>query len=251
MKYELMKLENISLIYHTKINENLAIKDVSFKIYENEFLSLVGPSGCGKSTILSIISGLTKPSKGKIHSNIAKNSIGYMLQKDCLFGWRTIEQNVLLGLEINEKLNNKTKKNTLNILNKYGLGSFLHQYPSQLSGGMRQKAALARTLACNPELLLLDEPFSALDYQTRIIISGEIREIILKEKKTAILVTHDIYEAISLSDRILIFSGCPGEIKEELKLCFEDKHVSVLKRRENPNFNKYFEIIWNKISNKR
>ncbi|MDR1240336.1 MAG: ABC transporter ATP-binding protein [Oscillospiraceae bacterium] len=251
MKRYIAELKNLSLRYHTKSGETLAVDDISFKIYENEFLSLIGPSGCGKSTVLSLISGIIKPSDGEIYFNdkfsSEENLIGYMLQKDCLFEWRNIEQNVLLGLEINKKLNDKTRTNALNLLEKYGLGSFLNHYPSQLSGGMRQKAALVRTLAFGPKLLLLDEPFSALDYQTRTIISNEIKKIIEKENKTAVLVTHDISEAISLSDRILIFSSRPGKIEKELKINFGEKKYSALEKRKNSKFNKYFEIVWDKM----
>jgi NitT/TauT family transport system ATP-binding protein len=225
-------------------SEILAVDSVSFMVYKNEFLSISGPSGCGKSTVLSLIAGLTAPSGGRIYT---KAKIGYMLQKDCLFEWRTIKQNVLIGLEINGNLNSQTREFALNLLHKYGLGDFLDYHPSRLSGGMRQKTALVRTLAINPELLLLDEPFSALDYQTRIIISEEIKEIIKRENKTAVLVTHDISEAISLSDRVLVFSNRPARVKKDLKIEFEESSIS--EKRKNSKFNDYFEIIWNEIRN--
>jgi NitT/TauT family transport system ATP-binding protein len=243
MQKKILEFKNIYLKYHNSQAEILAVDNISFSLYENEFLSIVGPSGCGKSTVLSLISGLLKPSSGKIYKKI---KTGYMLQKDCLLEWRTVLQNVLLGLEIHGDLNNKNKNFAINLLEKYGLGEFLNYYPSQISGGMRQKAALVRTLAINPELLLLDEPFSALDFQTRTLLSEEILKIINLENKTAILVTHDISEAISLSDRILVFSKRPAKINKNLKINF--KNLTFAEKRKDPKFNYYFEIIWNEIS---
>lgn len=248
----ILKLSDICMRYHTPRGETIAIKDLNFDVYSKEFLTILGPSGCGKSTVLSLISGLISPSHGKIEENIGEKceiqKIGYMLQKDYLLGWRTIEQNVLLGLEIRKKLNNETKEYAIKLLKKYGLGGFLKHYPHQLSGGMRQKAALIRTLAVKPQILLLDEPFSALDYQTRINLSEEVLQIIKGESKTAILVTHDISEAISLSDRIIIFSKRPSRVKKTIILDFNNKNLSLEEKRKNKKFNDYFDIIWGELS---
>ncbi|WP_051531342.1 ABC transporter ATP-binding protein [Clostridiisalibacter paucivorans] len=203
MNYKkIVEINNLSVIYHTLKGETKAIDNISLDIHHGEIVVLVGPSGCGKSTLLSAIAGLLTPSNGKVllngkQTNGINKNIGYMFQKDYLFEWRTILENTLIGLEIQKKLNDKSKAFVEKLLNTYGLGDFKYYYPHQLSGGMRQRVSLIRTLATNPELLLLDEPFSALDYQTRLAISDEIGSILKKEKKTAIMVTHDIAEAIS------------------------------------------------------
>lgn len=200
-----LKVENLSLKYHTINGETEAIRNLNLEVQDGEFISIVGPSGCGKSTLLSIIAGLLKPSGGRIILDGAEidhpcggkcNRIGYMLQRDHLFEWRTIFKNLTLGLEIQGKLNKKSIENIDSMLKKYGLESFKNYYPQQLSGGMRQRVALIRTLAVNPDILLLDEPFSAVDYQTRIAVSDEIYKIIKEEKKTTIMVTHDIADGI-------------------------------------------------------
>lgn len=191
----LLEIKNLKKTYHTEKEEILALDDISFVLKKGEFIAIVGPSGCGKSTILSILCGLEKKSDGII--KISKNEkIGYMLQQDSLFEWRNILDNCLLGLEITKQLNEKNIKNVKRLLNIYGLKDFIYSNPSSLSGGMRQRVALIRTLATNPSLLLLDEPFSALDYQNRLKISDDIYNIIKKENKSTILVTHDIAEAI-------------------------------------------------------
>ena len=195
MKNILLKIKNLKKNYHTPKEEIEAIEDFSFDLYENEFVAIVGPSGCGKSTILSILSGIENMSSGDI-KNLNNSSIGYMLQSDNLFEWRTILENCLLGLEINGKLNEENKKYVLSLLETYGLKDFINSYPSNLSGGMRQRVSLIRTLATRPDILLMDEPFSALDYQTRLAVSDDVFNIIKKEKKSVIMVTHDIAEAI-------------------------------------------------------
>ncbi|MDD3571277.1 MAG: ABC transporter ATP-binding protein, partial [Lachnospiraceae bacterium] len=208
----IVELRNISLIYHSKSGETQAIKDLSLSIEQGEFVSIVGPSGCGKSTILSILAKLLTPTSGEVEiSEGAK--VGYMLQKDYLFEWRTIFSNACLGLEIEKNLTAENKSQVMDLLRKYGLGDFIYSKPSQLSGGMRQRAALIRTLALRPDILLLDEPFSALDYQTRLLVSDEISAIIRNEKKTAILVTHDISEAVATSDRVFVLSARPATLK--------------------------------------
>ena len=248
-----VELKNVTMNYHTLDGETQAIKNLSLDIRRGEFVSIVGPSGCGKSTLLSLISGLIKSSTGEILINnepvkgLASN-VGYMPQRDHLFEWLTILRNTTIGLEIQKKLNKDTMRNAERLLEEYGLGEFKHYYPNQLSGGMRQRAALIRTLAVNPEILLLDEPFSSLDYQTRLAISEEIWLIIKKEKKTAILVTHDIAEAVSMSDRIIVLTRRPGEVKSEhdiqLTTC-ENKTPIIC--REAPEFRIYFNKIWKEL----
>jgi NitT/TauT family transport system ATP-binding protein len=197
-----MDIQNVSKTYHTLDGETLAMSDLSLSVYEGEIVSIVGPSGCGKSTLLSLIAGLIKPSSGKILINgeeVKKydKKIGYMFQNDNLFEWRTILKNVLIGLEVQKNLTQKNISKVEALLTTYGLKDFKKHYPSQLSGGMRQRVALIRTLSTEPEILLLDEPFSALDYQTRLKVADEVGTILKRERKTADLVTHDIAEAIS------------------------------------------------------
>lgn len=248
---EILSLKNVSKRYHTPKGETLAVENMNLSVYSEEFLSIVGPSGCGKSTVLSIISGLLKPSSGEItlleKDKKRSDIVGYMLQSDYLFQWRTIEKNVMLGLEIKNALNEKSKKYALELLERYGLGKFKNSYPSQLSGGMRQKASLIRTLAVKPEILLLDEPFSALDYQTRLTLSHEVREIIKKERKTAVLVTHDISEAISLSDRIAILSKRPSRIKKIIELDKDFRNLPSSEKTRNKKFHEYFDVIWSEF----
>lgn len=251
----ILELQNICMKYHTLNEETLAIEDLSLNVHDKEFLTIVGPSGCGKSTVLSIISGLLPFSGGEVKfntQNTEKNAapVGYMLQRDYLFEWRTIKQNVILGLEIKKTLNDESRAYAVELLKKYGLGEFMDYYPNQLSGGMRQKAALIRTLAVKPKILLLDEPFSALDYQTRINISEEVRNIIISEKKTAILVSHDISEAVSLSDRVVVFSQRPCKVKKILKIDFGSNAFTVHEKHKHEKFNEYFDIIWGELSDK-
>lgn len=248
-KKVLLKLENVSLIYHTKNDEIQALKDVSFEVYEEEFVAIVGPSGCGKTTVLSLIAGLFKVSAGKIlldgkEINKTSEDVGYMLQRDHLFEWRSIWKNITLGLELQGKINNKSLvKKADSLMKRYGLASFRNKKPFQLSGGMRQRVALIRTLAVNPKLLLLDEPFSALDFQTRLGVCDSVSEIIKNEKKTAILVTHDIAEAISMADRIIIMTARPGTIKRIVSV--DLSHLGPpLKRRESEIAHNLFDEIW-------
>lgn len=254
IKEKILQIKNITMRYHTLKQETLAVQNMNLDIYDKEFLSIVGPSGCGKSTILSIISGLILPSLGEViisdkYKRANTTPIGYMLQSDYLFEWRNIEENVLLGLEIKKLLSEENRKYALNLLDKYGLGKFRKHLPSQLSGGMRQKVALIRTLAVKPQILLLDEPFSALDYQTRITLSEEVRNIIKTEKKTAILVTHDISEAVALSDRVAILSQRPSCIKKILEIDFKDKDLNTKEKRRHKKFDEYFDVIWSELNN--
>jgi NitT/TauT family transport system ATP-binding protein len=233
--------------------ETQVVKDLSFSVYNGEFLSIIGPSGCGKTTVLSLIAGLMEPSGGQI---LLKNEevkgyselVAYMLQRDHLFEWRTIEENIVLGLQVRKKCTRQTRQKAVELLKKYGLGDFSKYYPQQLSGGMRQKVALIRTLAVDPELLLLDEPFSSLDYQTRLALSDEISEIIRTENKTAVLVTHDIAEAISMSDRVLVLSARPTAVKTQLKIEFDDMSAPPIQKRKDEKFRGYFDFLWKELA---
>ena len=239
------------MMYHTRTKETLAAENMSFSIYEGEFVAVIGPSGCGKTTVLSLAAGLLSPSAGsvcvrgkKVHRGMP--CFGYMLQKDELFPWRTVEQNLFLPLEIKKINTPENRKRALSLAEKYGLGGFLKSMPDQLSGGMRQRAALIRTLAAQPEILLLDEPFSALDYQTRLNVCDDVYNIIRSEKKTAMLVTHDISEAISVADRILVLSARPAHVVAVHELNFGD--TVPLKRREMPEFSRWFETLWKELN---
>ena len=242
---DILKIENLKKIYHTKNEEIEAVRNFSLNIKEGEFIAIVGPSGCGKSTILSILCGLEEKSRGniKLRDDI---KLGYMLQQDSLFEWRNILSNCLLGLEINKTLNEDSKKNVIQLLNNYGLKDFIYSYPDNLSGGMRQRVALIRTLATNPTLLLLDEPFSALDYQSRLAISDDIYNILKKEKKTMIMVTHDIAEAISMCNKVIVLSNRPSVIKNIYNIELENKSTPINNRKDK-NFSYYYDAIWKDI----
>ena len=249
---KILELKNISKKYQSKKGEILAINNINMKVKEGEFVAIIGPSGCGKSTLLSIISGLEEKTTGEIYIGGEKiegisSKIGYMLQKDCLLEWRTIWSNVILGLELKGKINEENKKYVENLLKKYNLYDFKDKYPSELSGGMRQRAALIRTLAVRPKILLLDEAFSALDYQTRIMVTNDIYNILRKEGITAIIVTHDISEAISMSDRVVVLTKRPGTIKDIHKIDFEMENRNPINCRENPKFSKYFNTLWKEL----
>lgn len=242
---KILNIENLKKIYHTKQGEILAVDNFSFNLYEGEFVAIVGPSGCGKSTILSILCGLEKISEGTVTFN-DNSTIGYMLQQDNLFNWRTILNNCLLGLEIKNELTKENTDYVIKLLNTYGLGDFIGNYPSSLSGGMRQRVALIRTLATKPDILLLDEPFSALDYQTRLAVSDDVYKIIKKEKKSVIMVTHDISEAISMADRIIVLTKRPGTIKSIYNIELTDKS-SPIENRKAKEFAYYYDLIWKEI----
>lgn len=246
MKNNLLEIQNLSKIYHDKDRELLALKDISFKVKKDEFISIVGPSGCGKSTILSILSNMIDKSSGTITFNKDNPKIGYMLQEDSLFPWKTVLDNACLGLEIKKELNIETKQNVIKLLNKYGLKDFINSYPNSLSGGLKQRVALIRTLALNPDILLLDEPFSALDYQTRLTLSDDLKKIITNEKKTAIMVTHDIAEAISMSDKVIIITNRPGTIKKIIDINLDKKETPTENRKDN-KFTYYYEMIWKEL----
>ena len=207
----------------------------------------------GKSTLLSIIAGLIEPEKGLIKTNgkylrESTMNIGYMLQHDHLFEWRTIYKNILLGLEIQHMLSAKSRARADELLETYGLKQFAGARPSELSGGMRQRTALIRTLVLEPDILLLDEPFSALDYQTRLSVGDDIGQIIRDEHKTAILVTHDLSEAVSLADRVIILTNRPATINKIVPVSFTLEKDTPLLRRNAPEFKNYFNIIWKELN---
>ncbi|PRX24047.1 NitT/TauT family transport system ATP-binding protein [Orenia metallireducens] len=248
-----VEFKAVGMKYHTLEGETEALKDLSFTIEDNQFVSLIGPSGCGKSTTLSLLAGLLSPTDGQVMIDSKEvdginQRVAYMLQEDYLFPWRSILDNVLLGLEIRGELNDSSRKRARQLLADYGLGDFEDYYPTQLSGGMRQRVALARTLAIEPDILLLDEPFSALDYHTKLALEDEVAQILREEKKTVILVTHDIGEAIAMSDRVLVFSERPGEIKSDYKIDLTiDGEYSTFKAREATEFNRYFNSLWEEL----
>ncbi|MFV0496683.1 MAG: ABC transporter ATP-binding protein [Candidatus Fimivivens sp.] len=241
-----VQAERLSLTYQSDEGEIEAIHDISFAVYEGEIVSVIGPSGCGKSTLLSIVSGLLEPTSGRVDISGGGN-IGYMLQKDSLFPWRTIRQNVMLGVEIRSQDKKAACAYVDDLLHTYGLWAFRDSFPSQLSGGMRQRAALIRTLAVRPKLLLLDEAFSALDYQTRLAVSDDIASIIRREKKTALMVTHDISEAIAMSNRVIVLSRRPAVVKSVYEIEFAAGRGTPMQCRERAEYRNYFNSIWRDI----
>lgn len=252
---KLVSIENLSLIYQSIDSETTALKNINLEIEKEEFIAIVGPSGCGKTTILSLIAGLIKATTGEIKildkvPNLKSNLCAYMFQRDNLLPWRTIEKNIYFGLELKHKNTKDNQQYALNLAEKYGLKDFLKKHPNELSGGMRQRVALIRTLSLKPELLLLDEPFSALDYQTRLKLCDDIFKIIKNEKKTAILVTHDIQEAISMADRIIVLTARPAEIKAIHKLEFKPD-LTPFNRRNTEEAKQMFDIIWQEIQNEK
>ncbi len=241
---EVLRFENVCMHYHSKQGETVAVENLNFSVKKQEFVAIIGPSGCGKTTLLSLAAGLIKPTKGKVVNDGC--SFGYMLQKDELFPWRTIEKNIFLPLEIKRTNTQAARENALALAEKYGLKQFLKNYPAALSGGMRQRAALIRTLAVNPDVLLLDEPFSALDYQTRLSVCDDVYNIIRSEGKTAVLITHDISEAISVADRVFVLSKRPARVVASHLLEFPE--TQPLKRRENAQFSAWFETLWKELN---
>lgn len=249
MNPSVLECKNVCFSYHNLTGETPALKNISFKINKGEFVAIVGPSGCGKSTLLSLISGLNTPESGEITIHHEKeSSIGYMLQQDHLFEWRTIKKNILLGPEIIKKLSPEKEAFAEKLLKDYGLDKFKDKKPGELSGGMKQRAALIRTMVMEPDLLLLDEPFSALDYQTRLSVSADIGQIIKKAGITTLLITHDLSEAISLSDRILVLSKRPARVKKEFQISLTLQDNTLLAARNAPEFNHYFSLLWKEIS---
>ena len=237
---KILELTHVQKVFYTKTEQTVAVENLTFDVKKGEFVALLGPSGCGKTTILSLIAGLLEPTSGSI--KLHQNSIGYMLQRDQLFPFRTIKKNILLGLEIQHKTTPENIEGAYNLLRKYGLWEYINRYPNELSGGMRQRVALIRTLATNPQLLLLDEPFSALDFQTRLSVCDDVYDIIKKENKTALLVTHDISEALSMADRIIVLTKRPAKVLTIWESNLKDIPTP-LGRRESPLFGKGFELL--------
>ena len=243
---DILVIDNLSKIYHTNNSEITAIKDLNLNIKDGEFVAIVGPSGCGKTTLLSILCGLENKSSGNILFPKGKAKMGYMLQNDTLFPWLNILDNSLLGLRVQKKITKENKDKVISMLNTYGLKDFIYKYPSNLSGGMKQRAALIRTLAINPDILLLDEPFSALDYQTRLAVSYDVWKIIKNEKKTTIMITHDVAEAISMADRVIVLSDRPAKVKKIYTIDMEDKG-NPTHNRNLKEFRFFYNDIWKDI----
>ncbi|HBA37772.1 MAG TPA: spermidine/putrescine ABC transporter ATP-binding protein [Firmicutes bacterium] len=238
-----LSINNIKKIFQTKEGELCAIDDVSFDLRDGEILAIVGTSGCGKSTLLNIIAGLDSPTEGTLLAENDNPKISYMLQSDALLPWRNVLSNACLGLELERKLDSESKLRVEEMLKDYGLGDFLSQYPSGLSGGMKQRVALIRSLAIEPDILLLDEPFSALDYYTRVTISEDVHDMIKKSGTSAIIITHDIHEALSIGDRVIVLSSRPSKVKNIYEVDFKDV-PSVLEKRGLPRFNELYKSIW-------
>ena len=248
----LLEIQDISMNYHSLKGETKALTNINFDVSNEDFICILGPFGCGKSTLLNILSGILEPSSGivlyngeDIHKNL--NKIGYMFQKDHLFEWETVWTNVTLGLKIKKLMTPENIERVEQLLKDYDLLKFKKHYPRELSGGMRQRVALIRTLALNPDVLFLDEPFSALDYQTRLKVCDDVSSIIKKEKKTAIMVTHDISEAISLANRVLVLAKRPSTIKIDVPMEFANKDATPFQRRKEPEFKGYFNSLWKEL----
>lgn len=236
-----LEMKNVSKTFYTEIGALDVLENITFNLNEGEIIAIVGPSGSGKSTLLNIISKLIEPTEGEIYVD---GEIGYMFQRDHLFNWRTVWKNIMLGLEIKKEKNQENIDKTKELLTKYGLIDFINSYPQELSGGMRQRIALIRTLATNPQVLLLDEPFSALDYQTRINVSEDIFKIIKDSNVSAILVTHDISEAIAMADRVIVLSHRPAKLKKIIDIKTDSPDNTPFNKRLSSEFRKYFDEIW-------
>lgn len=242
----ILEIKNLSKIYHTNKSEIPAIENLNLNIKDGEFVAIVGPSGCGKTTLLSILCGLENKTSGEILFPKKELRMGYMLQNDTLFPWLNILDNCLLGLRIKGEVNNENIERVKKLLDTYGLKEFIFKYPRNLSGGMRQRVALIRTLAINPDVLLLDEPFSALDYQTRLAVSDDVWKIIKKEGKTTIMITHDVAEAISMADRVVVLSNRPSRVKKIYNIEMKNKSTPI-KNRNLEEFKDYYDKIWKEI----
>ena len=251
MERPFLSFVNVSYAYHNLKGETQAVKDLSFQVKEGEFVAIVGPSGCGKSTILSLISGIFEPEEGEVNFKTSNRPmIGYMLQRDHLFPWRTIWSNCMLGLEVQNEKTPEKMEYAEYLLKEYNLWDVRNKKPDELSGGMRQRAALIRTLVLHPDLFLLDEPFSALDFQTRIEVSDDIASIIRDSGKSVILITHDLQEAISLADRIIVLSNRPAHVIREIPIHLTCEGKGVLAARSAPEFNDYFNVLWEDLKGK-
>ncbi len=242
---EILSVNDLRKIYHTPKQEIFAVDNFSFRVFDGDFISIVGPSGCGKSTILSILVGIEEKSGGKIDISDDKK-IGYMPQDDALFEWLNVLDNCLLPLKIKHELTEERKENVIALLKKYGLGSFLKSYPQNLSGGMRQRVSLIRTLATNPDVIFVDEPFSALDYQSRLILSDDVYRIIKNEGKSAVMVTHSIEEAVTMSDTVIVLSKRPCTIKKIIQIKRKDNKLPT-ENRKDENYEYYYDMIWKEL----
>ncbi|MTV48678.1 ATP-binding cassette domain-containing protein [Heliobacillus mobilis] len=245
-----IELRNVTVTYQTPKGEIPALEDIQLKVTPGEFVALVGPSGCGKSTILSLIAGLFEPTYGEVfvkgeQSGRHQCRIGYMLQQDFLLPWRTVLDNANLGLELQKDRGKETLVEDL--LKTYGLEKFLHHHPTELSGGMRQRVALVRTLAVDPDIFLLDEPFSALDYQTRTTIQEEVWQALKSRRKTTVLVTHDVGEAVAMSDRVIVLTSRPAKVKRDLTIEFGKEHPGPWQARKSKGFVDYVDLIWDEL----
>jgi NitT/TauT family transport system ATP-binding protein len=243
---------NMTHVYVTEQGAMLAVEDIRLGVRPGEFVSLVGPSGCGKTTILSVIAGLIQPTSGSVRIQGQMLSgpsarVGYMLQQDYLFPWTTIWNNVMTGLEITRQVSDETTAYVRQLLQQMGLAGLEDRYPTQLSGGMRQRAALVRTLALKPDVLLLDEPFSALDYQTKLTLEELVLDTLRAGRKTAILVTHDLSEAIAMSDRVIVLGRNPGRIRREIEIPEPIRSAMPLEARELPDFHRLFRELWQEL----
>lgn len=250
-----LTLDKVTHHYFSSSGYTKALDNISFSVKEGEFVALLGPSGCGKSTVLSIIAGILKQTAGDVlleqkPITESKLAIGYMLQQDYLFPWKTIENNVLLGPAINRTLTSETKETAHELLEEVGLPDMEERYPSSLSGGMRQRAALVRTLINDPKILLLDEPFSALDYQTKLKLEDLVSKLLKTYQKTAVLVTHDIGEAIAMSDRIIVMDANPGTIASVFDVPIELRDEQPFLVRRHPKYQLLFDRIWNELDQK-
>ena len=243
---KIVSVDNVGKKYNTTNGEIEAIKSISFDVKNGEFVALVGSSGCGKSTLLSIMAGLDKQSVGNVNYYIDRPVIGYMLQEDALFSHYNILDNILLGLKIQNKLNDESKEYAINLLKKYNLDKYINKKPHELSGGMKQRVSLIRTLAIKPDILFLDEPFSALDFSTRLKVSDDVYKIIKKENKTTIMVTHDIGEAISMADKVIVLSKSPAKIKSVYNIELINKELPTSNRKDE-KFNYYYDLIWKEL----
>ena len=256
----LLSLQDVSYAYHNLKGETPALSHISFEVSRGEFLAIVGPSGCGKSTLLSVIAGLLTPEEGDLfykgqyitdRGTDSVMKVGYMPQRDHLFEWRTIYRNVTLGLELRHEFTPENRDYVLHLLDEYGLYAFRDKKPSELSGGMRQRAALIRTMAIRPDLFLLDEPFSALDSQTRLNVSADIAQIIRSTDKTALLITHDLPEAVTLADRVLVLSKRPACVKCEMPIRFSLDRSDPLEIRNTAEYRLYFNQLWEVLTNEQ
>lgn len=247
-----LSIENIHHTYFTKKSITTALEDITISIREGEFISFLGPSGCGKTTLLSIIAGLITPTSGSVNIDGKKIErpdpmIGYMFQQDYLFPWKTIEENILLGPSINKSVTSEQRQLGSYLLNSMDLVNVEKQFPSQLSGGMRQRVALVRTLMMDPKILLLDEPFSALDYQTKLKLENLVSSTLKKFNKTALLVTHDIGEAIAMSDRIFLLAAKPGRVAKTFIVPEELRSSEPFNARQHPSYSDLFQEIWKEL----